>query len=208
MENEGWCRLVDSFTLLKVAVMKTPELDKIMAAQCSKSNNQALTRIQALNFDTLGPLTELLEMINKEEGEITTEPGGSMQWSLQLPFWAIHFPRCQCCAKVLKEYYKKLLTFPQGRKMVFLKATPELFRPKFLRDAIEHLGQLSALQKVKTSSSSTGSSSGFWKPPSYHFSHQQYYASTILCTKATTTALLPANQRRREHTKKGPKDPK
>lgn len=94
MENEGWCRLVDSFTLLKVAVTKTPELDKIMAAQCSKSNNQALARIQALNFDTFGPLTELLEMINKEEGEITTEPGGSMQWSLQLPFWAIHFPRC------------------------------------------------------------------------------------------------------------------
>lgn len=77
MENEGWCRLVDSFTLLKVAVTKTPELDKIMAAQCSKSNNQALARIQALNFDTLGPLTELLEMINKEEDEITSEPGGS-----------------------------------------------------------------------------------------------------------------------------------
>ena len=37
---------------------KSPKLDKIMAAQCSKctrSNDQALARIQALNSDVLGP---------------------------------------------------------------------------------------------------------------------------------------------------------
>lgn len=56
--------------------MKILELDKIMAAQCSKStksNDQALARIQALNSDALGPLTELLEVLNKEDGEITID---------------------------------------------------------------------------------------------------------------------------------------
>ena len=34
MDNEEQRRLADSFALLKVAVMKTPELDKIMVVQC------------------------------------------------------------------------------------------------------------------------------------------------------------------------------
>ena len=61
MDNEERRRLTDSFALPKLAVTKTPELDKIMAAQCSKStksNDQAQSRIQALSSDALGPLSE------------------------------------------------------------------------------------------------------------------------------------------------------
>ena len=37
LDNEDRRKLADSFALPKVAVTKTPELDKIMVAQCSKS---------------------------------------------------------------------------------------------------------------------------------------------------------------------------
>ena len=57
MEKEGWCWLADCFALPKVAVMKTLEVDKIMAAQQWPSLTPTL----------LSPLTELLETINKEE---------------------------------------------------------------------------------------------------------------------------------------------
>ena len=78
--------------------------------------------------------------------------------------------------RVLEEYNKDLLTFAQGRETEFLKAAPELFGPKFPRDATEHLDQLAALRKAKSSSSGTGSSLGFQKPPSYQSNHQRYYA--------------------------------
>ena len=55
LENEDQHRLTDCFALPKVAVTKTPELDKIIVVQCSESNDQALARIQALNSDALGP---------------------------------------------------------------------------------------------------------------------------------------------------------
>ena len=79
MDNKEWRCLTDLFALPKVAVTKTLELDKIMVAQCSKStksNDQALARIQTLNSDTLAPLTELLEMLNKEDSEITFDQVG------------------------------------------------------------------------------------------------------------------------------------
>ena len=48
MDNEDHRKLAHSFALPKVAVTKTPDLDKIMAAQCSKSiktNDQEKYRI-------------------------------------------------------------------------------------------------------------------------------------------------------------------
>ncbi|XP_065889882.1 uncharacterized protein [Dysidea avara] len=94
MEDEERRELANSFVLPKVAVMKTPELDKIhvMAAKNTKSNDQALARTQALNSDTLAPLMEVLEILNKEEEDFTTE----------------HLNQ-----KVLEEYNKELLTLPK-----------------------------------------------------------------------------------------------
>ena len=119
MENEERHQLADSFALPKIAVMKTLELDKIMAAQClksTKSNDQAMARIQTLNSDALGPLTELLEMINKEEGKITVDQVGYTVESaitlLDNAFAQMLMLRCQ---RVLEEYNRELLTFAQGR---------------------------------------------------------------------------------------------
>ena len=175
MDNEEHRRLTDSFALPKLAVTKTPELDKTMAAQClksTKSNDQALSRIQALNSDALSPLSKLLERLNKDDTDISTDQVGyAVESAITLlgnTFAQISMLRRQ---KVLEEYNKELLTFAQGREMEFLKAAPELFGPKFPHDATEHLDQLAALQKAKSSSNSTGSSSVFWMPPSYHSSH-------------------------------------
>ena len=185
LENEDRRCLVDSFALPKVAVTKTPELDKIMAAQCSKStksNDQALARIQALNSDSLGPLTELLELLNKSVEEDVLDLQERVGYTVESAITLLGNAFAQMSVlrrqKVLEEYNKELLTFAQGREAEFLKAAPELFGPKFPRDATEHLDQLAALQKAKASSTSSSSSnsSGFRKSSSYHSSHHRYYS--------------------------------
>ena len=180
MDNEECRRLTDSFALPKLVVTKTPELDKTMAAQCSrstKSNDQALSRIQALNSNALSPLSKLLERLNKDDTDISTDQVGyTVESAITLLGNTFAQISMLCQQKVLEEYNKELLTFAQGRaqgrEMEFLKAAPELFGPKFPHDATKHLDQLAALQKAKSSSNSTGSSSVFWMPPSYHSSHQ------------------------------------
>jgi len=37
------------------------------------TNDQALARIQALNLDALGPLTEVLELLNREDEDFTED---------------------------------------------------------------------------------------------------------------------------------------
>ena len=58
--------LCNAFTLPRVAVTKTPSLDVVMMAHCSKStkaNKKSLTRIQALMLDAVIPLTKLLDIL-------------------------------------------------------------------------------------------------------------------------------------------------
>jgi len=211
LENEDCHRLADSFALPKVVVTKTPELDKIMAAQCSKStksNDQALARIQALNSDTLGPLTELLELLNKSVEEDVPDLQERVAYAVESAITLLGNAFAQMSVlrrqKVLEEYNKELLTFAQGRKAEFLKAAPELFGPKFPRDATEHLDQLAALQKAKASSSSSSSnSSGFRKPSSYHSSHHCYYGP-----RQQPQPYSRQGKGGRGHIKKVPKGPK
>ena len=45
----------------------SPQLDKVMAAECSKklkSADTSLSRIQALFLDVVGPLSDLLDKVN------------------------------------------------------------------------------------------------------------------------------------------------
>ena len=76
MSNNDRRQLRNAFALPKVAVTKTPSLDPVMAAQCSKStktSDKVLARLQALTLDAVGPLTHLLEKFNSEEAEIDTD---------------------------------------------------------------------------------------------------------------------------------------
>ena len=75
MKNADRRRLADGFALPKVAVTRTPLLDTVMSAQCSKTTktlDKALARIQTLNLDALAPLIDLLEQLNGEK-EITSD---------------------------------------------------------------------------------------------------------------------------------------
>lgn len=133
MEDEDRRTLANSFALPKVAVTNTPDLDKIMVAQCSKNtkvNDQALARTQALYSDTLGPLTEVLELLNKEGEDFTEEHLNQVGYAVESAITLLGNAFAQMSQlrrqKILEEYNKELLTFAQGRKS-FLKAAPELF---------------------------------------------------------------------------------
>ena len=61
-------QLQQQFIVLDAAFIMSPQLDKIMAAECSKSTKSAdhqLSQIQALFLDTAGPLSGLLDSINQ-----------------------------------------------------------------------------------------------------------------------------------------------
>jgi len=76
-------------------------LDKIMATQCLKTiktNDQAIARIQALNSDALGLLTELLVLLNRENEEEEVPNEWGTQWSLQSYSWVMPSRKCQLCA--------------------------------------------------------------------------------------------------------------
>ena len=79
MKKNDRRQLRNVFSLPKVAVTKTPSLDPVMAAQCSKNtkaNDKTLAHLQALTLDAVGPLTDLLEKLNSDATEIDTDEVG------------------------------------------------------------------------------------------------------------------------------------
>lgn len=115
MDNKEWCWLADSFVLPKVPLMKTLELDKIIKAQCwkiTRSNDQALARIQVLNSDTLSPHSELLEMLSKDGIQISNEQARlGVESAITLLGNAFAHMSMLRRQRVLEEYNKELLTF-------------------------------------------------------------------------------------------------
>jgi len=70
MDNNDHKDLQSKFIVLDTPFSTPPHLDKIMAAECSKSVKSAdhsRSHIQALFLDAVGPLTGLLDSINKED---------------------------------------------------------------------------------------------------------------------------------------------
>ena len=68
MNNAERRQLRQQFIVPDAAFIMSPRLDKIMAAECSKSTKSAdhqLSRIQALFLDAAGPLSGLLDSINQ-----------------------------------------------------------------------------------------------------------------------------------------------
>ena len=70
MQNEDCKDLCSKFIVPDTPFTTPPHLDKLMATECSKSvksADQSLSCIQALFLDAVGPLTSILDSINKEE---------------------------------------------------------------------------------------------------------------------------------------------
>ena len=99
--------LRNAFTL--PLVTKTPSLDVVMVAQCSKStkaNEKSLTRIQALMLDAIIPLTKLLDILNNEEKEVT------LGYAVAITLLGMASAQMSTLRhqKVLEEYNKDLLS--------------------------------------------------------------------------------------------------
>ena len=149
-----------------------------MLEQCSKStktNDKVLARLQALMLDAVGPLTHLLEKLNSEEAEIDTdEVGYVVESAITLIGNASSQMSILRRQKILEEYNKDLLSFAQDREEEFTKAAPQLFGVQFPKEAADHLDQVAALRRAKSSSSH---SQGFRKASPPLWSGQRSYAA-------------------------------
>lgn len=197
INNSERRQLRNAFALPKVAITKTPSLDPVMASQCSKNtktNDKALARVQALTLDAIGPLTELLEKLNSEETELTAEEVGyAMESAITLLGNASSQISGLRRQKVLEEYNKDLLSFAKEREATFIRAAPQLFGPQFPKDAADHLEQVAALKRAK---SSTSHSSGFHRAPSSQWSGHRPYVPRQRPKPYTRPKTTHANARK------------
>ena len=153
MKNTDRRQLRNAFSLLKVPVTKTPSLDPVMVVQCSKNtkaNEKTLARLQAITFNAVGPLTDLLEKLNSDAVEIDADKVG---YAVESAITLIGNVSSQISIfrreKILEEYNMDLLSFAQDREGEFIKAAPMLFGAQFPKDAADHLEQVAALRRAK-----------------------------------------------------------
>ena len=176
LPNSDRHQLRNGFALPKVAVTKTPSLDPVMAAQCSKStkaNDKVLARLQALTLNAVGPLTSILEKLNSSDSEIDDdEVGYTVESAVTLLGNASSQMSALRRQKILEEYNKDLLSFAQDREEEFTKAAPQLFGAQFPKDAANHLEQVAALRIAKSSAGNQF----FRKAPPSQWSGQRSYA--------------------------------
>ena len=162
-----------------------------MMAQYSKStkaNDKTLARLQALTLNAVGPLTDLLEKLNSDAVEIDAD---EVSYAVESAIMLIGNASSQISIlrreKILEEYNKDLLSFAQDREGEFIKSAPMLFGAQFPKDAADHLEQVAALRRAKSSAGS--SSQGFQKASSSQWSGQRS------CYKAVFKAVHQAQDR-------------
>ena len=176
LPNSDRRQLQNGFALPKVAITKTPSLDPVMATQCLKStkaNDKVLTRLQALTLDAVGSLTSILEKLNSSDAEIDAdEVGYAAESTVTLLGNASSQMSALRRQKILEEYNKDLLSFVQDREEEFTKAAPQLFGAQFPKDAANHLEQVAALCRAKSSAGNQF----FRKAPPSQWSGQRSYA--------------------------------
>ena len=126
----------------------TPKFDKLVADECSKStktSDSSIARIQALFLDAVGPLTQLLDDINKESQVSIEEVEGAVKAALT--FLGNTSAQCNSLRRtnILREYNKDLVSF--GLESVS-SATTSLFGPEFPQKAAAHLQQMETLRRA------------------------------------------------------------
>ena len=132
--------------------MMSPQLDKIMAAECSKSTKSAdhqLSQIQALFLDAAGPLSGLLDSINQGT-EVTLD---DVESAVKAALTFLGNMSSQCATlrgvNILEEYNKDLISFSQESEHLFDSAKGTLFGPSFSEKAAKHLKQIQTLRQAK-----------------------------------------------------------
>jgi len=137
-----------------------------MAAECSKSAksaDQQLSWIQALFLDAVGPLSGLLENINKGTEVTLDDMEGAVKAALTFIGNVSSQRTSLRRVSILEEYNKDLVSFSQESEDLFSSATSTLFGPSFAEKAADNLKQLQTLRRAKGGNSK--SSQGFSKAP-------------------------------------------
>ena len=144
--------------------MKAPFLDAMMGTQCSKamkSADRSMSKLQGLVLDAIGPLTQLLEVVNDDQARVTTDQiSEAVETAISLLANASYQISAVRRPKVLEEYNKELLPFAAASERDWASAAPHLFGQNFLKEASEYLQQLQLMRKVKEKPSL-----GFRQPP-------------------------------------------
>ena len=152
MENEDRKDLRRQFIVPDTPFTMAPYLDKVMAAECSKgtkATDQAHSKIQALFLDAVGPLTQLLDGINKGQKLVIEDVEAAVKAALSLMGNASSHCTALRRTNVLEEYNKDLVSFGQDSEL-FTSATTTLFGPSFHEKAVEHLKQLQTLRQAQS----------------------------------------------------------
>ena len=164
LKNQDHRALRRQYLVPDMPLTMAPKLDKVMAAECVpavRSSDQTLARLQALVLDAVGPLTDLLERINRSvpsEGQEDEEEqgvdlqsigGDSVQSALAFLGNAATQFSAYRRTKILEEYNKDLVSFSEEVEPALQAAAPLLFGQSFTKQAADHLGQVEALRKVK-----------------------------------------------------------
>ena len=168
MENDDRKELRSKFIIPDTPFTTPPHLDKVMAAESSKSvksADQSQSRIQALFLDAVGPLTGILDSINKEEEIVIEDVEAAVKAALTFLGNASSQCNTDRRSAVLEEYNKDLMSFGQDSDL-FSSATNTLFGPSFPEKAVEHLTQLKTLRQARGTGSKMNQ--GFSKAPSHY----------------------------------------
>ena len=162
-------QLRQQFIVPDAAFIMSPRLDKVMAAECSKSTKSAdhqLSRIQALFLDAAEPLSGLLDSINQGT-EVTLDDVESAV-KAALTFLGNASSQCTTLRRVniLEEYNKDLISFSQESEDLFDSTKGTLFGPSFAEKAAEHLKQIQTLRRAKGGNGK--GNQGFSKAPPHY----------------------------------------
>ena len=152
VSNTDRRQLWQQFIVPDMLFTTTPRLDKVMAAECSKSlksTDNLLSRIQVLFLDAVGPLSGLLDKVNNG-AEVSID---DMEDAVKAALTFVGNASSQCTSLrrtgILEEYNKDLMSFGQESGELFASATNTLFGPSFPEKAAERIKQLQTLRQAR-----------------------------------------------------------
>ena len=161
VDNATWHNTRRGFIVPDSPAVRTPRLDSVLKAdalQQTKALDKELAKVQTFVLDAAGPLTQVLEAANSEEGLSTEVAIEAARAALMLVGNANARMSRQRRQRVLAEFNKSLQPMAD-KDEEFSSATPYLFGPDFAKRAKEHMDQVKSLQAARKDPTGAGSSS-------------------------------------------------
>ena len=147
-------KLRSHYTLPQNELTIAPFLDTMMSSECSskvKSTDHSLFTLQKLILEAIGPLSQLLEVVNNCEPNLSMDQiGDAVETAIALLANASNKTSLMRISEVLEEYSKEIVPFAAAQERDWTSAAPRLFGPTFLKDAADYLQQLQLVQKFKS----------------------------------------------------------